>query len=576
MLLVAGCLTARGAAQEQTAPRRQGIAQTATQLERQGRYEEAARAYREILVEQPTNVSALLGLERVFSRLGWLDSLSPYVVRAVAVAPRNRVIRELEFRVVSTLFAADSVAAAVARWIVAVPESPDPYRQWAFWLARQGDLEGAKSVLAAGRERLGDASLAQYTAQLLVASGDWLEAARQWITAVVANDGLIATAGAGLGQAPRAVHEQLLKIMVEDAPPPGSWLAADLLVRWGRPEEGWTLLDSTLPRDRGRAMVVLRRFTDRARMVRTVGGARARGYALERLADLSSGVAAERARLEAAQAFADAGNLAGAQRMLNRIGVGTQREPTDAAAAMATLIRVLADAGRADEAEEHFQAWESRLSRDDVAAIKQKLAWSWVMRGELERADRALAGDSSIGAQAVLGWVALYRGDLAAARERFRVAGPYAQSREEATRRAAMLVLLERVQAERLTALGEAVLMLARGDTARAVQRLEAAAGTLAPSGGRSDVLAFAGGLASESAEFETAERLLLEAIAADSAGPSAATATYALAVVHVSLGRNDAAIQRLEHLILTFPESAVVPQARRLLDQVRGMIPRS
>jgi hypothetical protein len=31
-----------------------------------------------------------------------------------------------------------------------------------------------------------------------------------------------------------------------------------------------------------------------------------------------------------------------------------------------------------------------------------------------------------------------------------------------------------------------------------------------------------------------------------------------------------------LEHLILTYPESALVPQARRLLDQTRGAVPRT
>jgi hypothetical protein len=31
-----------------------------------------------------------------------------------------------------------------------------------------------------------------------------------------------------------------------------------------------------------------------------------------------------------------------------------------------------------------------------------------------------------------------------------------------------------------------------------------------------------------------------------------------------------------LEHLILTYPESALVPQARRTLDQARGAVPRT
>jgi hypothetical protein len=46
------------------------------------------------------------------------------------------------------------------------------------------------------------------------------------------------------------------------------------------------------------------------------------------------------------------------------------------------------------------------------------------------------------------------------------------------------------------------------------------------------------------------------------------------LASIYADAGRNDEARNRLEHLILTFPDSAVLPEARRLLDRVRGAIP--
>jgi hypothetical protein len=40
--------------------------------------------------------------------------------------------------------------------------------------------------------------------------------------------------------------------------------------------------------------------------------------------------------------------------------------------------------------------------------------------------------------------------------------------------------------------------------------------------------------------------------------------------------GRADEARRRLERLILSYPASAVVPEARRLLDRVRGGVPSS
>ena len=89
-------------------------------------------------------------------------------------------------------------------------------------------------------------------------------------------------------------------------------------------------------------------------------------------------------------------------------------------------------------------------------------------------------------------------------------------------------------------------------------------------------VLAFAGDLAKESGDFDRAESLLVEALDADSLGPSAPAAEYALGVVLAGSGRGEAAAARLEHMILNHPGSALVPEARRLLDQVRGAIPRS
>jgi len=60
--------------------------------------------------------------------------------------------------------------------------------------------------------------------------------------------------------------------------------------------------------------------------------------------------------------------------------------------------------------------------------------------------------------------------------------------------------------------------------------------------------------------------------------GSGAAPAAAELAWAHLLLrqGETALAVRHLEHLILTFPESAVVPQARRELEQAKGAIPKS
>ena len=88
--------------------------------------------------------------------------------------------------------------------------------------------------------------------------------------------------------------------------------------------------------------------------------------------------------------------------------------------------------------------------------------------------------------------------------------------------------------------------------------------------------MVFAGQLAVRRGD-PNAAQLLEEALTVESgSGPVAPAAEFALAELAVREKRYHAAQERLESLILAYPGSAVVPQARRLLDQVRGAIPRS
>jgi len=547
---------------------------SALQLENAGRLDQAAQAYRDALEQTPARISDLYGLERVLRRLDRLDELRPYLARAVQADPRNETIRELQFRVATALDGADTVAVVAAQWMLVLPSSVAPYRAWAQWLAQRGDLDGARALIAAGQERLGGPRLAEYAAQFAALDGDWEQAGSHWTEAVSVNPTLIGAAAGSLRRAPDAVRQDMLDALMAQRADAGSWIAAFLLAWWDRPEEGWTLLDGSLPAGDVPAGTLLRRFADAAGEWGAPDGLRARGLALERLAERSIGDVAERARLEAARAYADAGSLSGAQRMLNRLAVTADPNSREAAAAMGSFIEILADAGQVAEAEARFDEWESRLSDRDVSPIKEKLAWGWMRRGDLGRAETLLEGDSSVGAQAVLGWASLYRGDLANARERLQSAGPYAQSRAEGTRRSTVLVLLERVRAERSPELGAALLAVARGDTVGGVAELRAAASRFPPTAGRAEVLLLAGEVAAAGGDSATAEALFVQALSADPEGPSAPTVELALASLLASSGRVDEALHRLEHLILTYPQSAVVPQARRLLDRVRGAIP--
>ena len=545
-------------------------------LERRGRYEEAATTYRAVLETDHTSVAAWLGLERVLAELDRLESIVPLLDSTIASEPSDGFLRELQLRVWTNLQQPDSVTAVARRWVELAREDPNPYRQWAHALSSVGNTGDAVAVLEEARVEFGEATLAPEMAVILASDGQWVAAAAEWSLAVVASRSNLASAGLGLRQVPEPDREAVLFALQNSSTEPiVSRLGAELLVAWDRPEEGWALLESALSVDRSEAATELRLFADRLRRIQTKGAARARAYALERLADLADGADAEGARLDAAQAFADAGDFAGARRMLEGLVDLSEGVPTEAGAAVATIIRVTAESGEIDEAEERLRSWEKQLMPSDAQLLRERIGWGWVMRGEPDRALAILQSDSSVGAFAILGWAALFSGDLSKAKANFLAAGPFAVSRDQATRRTSMLALLQGVEPDTLAALGEALLWLERADTNRAMDRLEQVAEDLPADGGRSPILTLMGDLAREGGDFEHAESLFVEALDADSLGPSAPAAEYALGVVLAGSGRGDAAAERLEHMILTHPGSALVPEARRLLDQVRGAIPR-
>lgn len=562
------------------------VLQDALEAERRGRTEEAAARYRAVLSSDRVNTAALLGLERTLEALRRMEELAPLVRAALQADGSNRVLLALEVRVWGALGEADSARAAAERWIALDSGSAEPYREWAGVASRRGDLTQARRVLADGARRLGDQSLTQDLAQVSTLAGDWIEAARQWLSVASANPAMIATASAHLSRAPPAARDGILAALAVPAgagagrrgtpDAPARLLASDLLAGWDRPGEAWALLDAVLPADRAQAAAHLQRFAERMRGTRSREGRLVQAYALERLVGLSAGPSADRARLQAAQAYAEAGHLEAAEQLLGDLVRGGQFGGAGgpAATAMASLIAAMAQEGLVRQAEERLRQWEARLPAEQRQALMAVVAWGWLAKGDLDRAARLVGTDSTIEAAALRGWIALYRGELGEARTRFREAGPFAGSRAAATDRTEMVALLERVRLERSPEIGHALQALARRDTAAAIEGLERGAGRLPATGGRPELLALAGKLATEAGDLLRAERLLRAAVAADTAGPAAPAAELVLARVHRDQGRLELAVADLEHLIMSHPESAEVPHARRMLDRLRGAVP--
>ena len=551
-----------------------GLVSDALDLERDERYPEAAEIYRAALRLDPVNVSAMLGLERVLKSSKQSAEILPVLNRALARDPRNSLLRAIELRTWVSTGPADSVTSAAQRWIAVAPESPDPYREWAGALKEGGKFDEAQKVLTQGTQKVGASALLPDQAQLSGARGQWLESAKQWHTVVAGADGMVEDATETLARTPAEQRDQVLNLLIKTlADPAARRMAADLQLSWGKPVQAWALLDAAMPTDRAVAADALERFADRAHTIHTSEAQRVRAQALDKLATVATGAAQERARVEAARAYADAGDREAAQKMLERLAADSARAPTGAAAAMVTLIDMLARQGKVEEAEAQYREWNGRMTYEEASGLRNQIAWAWILKGDFLTAKTVIADDSSIASLAVRGWMALFNGDLKLATKNFRSAGPLAGTREESIKRTQIAGLIQRIEPDSVPDFGKALYLLAQGDTTAALTQFALAADSLPPKGGRADVLMYAGQVAKAKGDHAHAQPLLLGVLAADPNGASAPVAEFNLAESYAQSGRAREAVQHLEHLILTYPQSALLPEARRLLDQQRPKV---
>jgi tetratricopeptide (TPR) repeat protein len=544
------------------------------ELERSGKYADAATVYFNTVRNDPVNIPALLGLERVLFILNRMPELLPVVQRARARAPENVSLRSLEVRVYAGINQQDSLEAVVHRWAASVPNSDAPYREWGLALADRRMYDDARRAFLAGRKALGgESTLAIELAELEQRASNWEASAREWASAVTASPDVAPNAATQLADAPSPFRDKIVRLLIApDASMGSRRLAAELLLGWGRPNEAWAALEPTLAHDDPEIQNVLRRFTDLAAGLSTPEGHRVRGLALSRWSDLVPSPMAERIRAEAVRELLEGNDRASARRVLE--AHGDARGVTQVA-----LLQLMIADGQLDVVERRLAGDSgAALPADDRATLRLALARARIARGELDRANAALGDDSSVAALAQRGWIALYRGDLKAAMDAFRVAGPYATDRSAATDRTAMMALLQRVQESSSPELGAALLTLARGDSAGAVVGLRRAAGRLPPQGGRLEVLLLAGQVASRLGNQQDATAIAVfdEIVRAGGEGAAPPAAELEWSRLLIRQGRSADAVPHLEHLILTYPNSAVVPEARRELERAKGVIPKS
>ena len=543
-------------------------------LERRGNYAAAVLAYRAVLKSRPADVSAILGLERSLQPLSRSAEMVTDVSVALAANPSATALYGVAIRTYGAAGMPDSLRRAAERWAQLAPKDETPYREWGTALLARRDRQGARAAYLAGRQQLGQPSaLAPELAQLAVLESDYATATREWLLAIRKLPGYRSGAVVTLRPTPDTQRSAVLKVLHDDGSPDAVRLDAELRARWGDPLGGFERLVPALPADPVEARDLLRQFTEALRGNTAPSYRQAMGRALEAMAQRTNGAQRSRLQLDAAQAYLDGGDRGSARRMLANLAGDGQTPAALSASASGTLLRLLVEEGKMEEAERSLAQYRGVLSAQEMASVSRRVALGWARAGKLDRAEALAAADSSVEGLALRGQLKLFQGDIAAAVELLRAAGPYAGTREQATARTSLLALLQPIEEDSLPELGAAFLALERADTTAAVAGFASLGASRLRNKGGAELLLLAGRLEAARGQAPAAEKLFRAAV--DTTAPSAAPAALLeLGRLLASSGRGGEAVPVFEQLILDYPRSALVPQARRALDEAKGVVP--
>lgn len=526
----------------------------ALELEGAGRNREAVVAWRAVLASGAVTPGTL-GLERVFSMLGQEDSLLLALDTLLPLYPSEVALRSAQLRALATTGRNDQAAEAFAEWSALAPREVAPYREYARVLLFNNRAAAADTVLRAAEAALGHTrALAIEVAQMRAALGLWRGAAIAWREAMQDEPYYESSAVFSLSPTPLEHRDSVrAELGVAGAPLGASQALAYLEVNWGSPRSGWHVLSALAPSDT--VVTIWRDFADEVERARAWATARDALAAIHAARpDASTALRAARAALSS--------NDADAALTFARDAAQRLDDARALAEAMPLELESLARLGRAKEAERVLERATRVIGPEGARGFARLIAWAWIRAGDVDKA-RAALKDAPIAAEdAVSGWLALFDGDLAHARRALRHAESLGQDAVSA------LALLNRTREDTSVAIGAAFLALAQADSAEAARRFEAAAAELPDAAPL--LLATAARLETARGEGRRAVALWRRVADEHPESPEAAEAYLEWARALTRDGDADGARQRLEHLILTYPTSALVPQARRELDALR------
>lgn len=381
--------------------------------------------------------------------------------------------------------------------------------------------------------------------------GAWESSARVWRRVLDVLPTLPAAASNTLRATPPETQPAVRRVFLG---PPASVAArvaeAQLEIEWGSPRDGWMALEGLPP-----TLAVVDAWVD--------FGADAE-EADAPLVARDAFAAALRARPSAELAARVASAALEGDDPTMALAVVDRTSSWSASPLLVPLrVRALARLGRPADAEQLVQG--ASLDSSARADLGREIAWGFVRLGDVARASAAIQRFGLAGDRVIAGYLALYAGDLATARRALDAAAGNTPDVVMA------VALLARTRADSAPVVGHAFVALASGDSARAAEAFVAAASSAALADAAPLLLATAARLDAARRADPLAIPLWRRVVEEYASAPEAPEADLEWGRALKRQADVTGAVARWQHLILTYPESALVPQARRELDLVKA-----
>ena len=554
------------------------LLRTAASQEFSGDLAGAEKTLRSLMEQRPTSTRGLLALELVLRTQGRIHEILPFAERYADLEPNASSPRLLELRVYTELDDRNALEDAAEDWMDVGGPYSEPYREVARVFGRVFGPERALSILERGRSQLGRPSL------FAMEAGDFLreldrteEAVLEW-AGVIGNDGSQVSAVMRRVAEIKEDREELVLPLLEQLrrPPttgPRLRAGARIALEAGVFGEARSLAETALEDlpDRPRRGF-LTAFAQQAEEVSAMGVAL---WAYEALREGATDDAETRALDQNITVAALAtGDTARALEAQHAIADGLPEGSTERQRAIAEILRLGIERGGVGVRESLAEFAKEFPNAPQLDELSMTLAVQLDAGGDREAARSLLAGVEGPRSALERGYLYMAAEEAVQGREALQDALPRV-SPEVATEVIALLDLLDRLEGETLAAFMRSAVLAHRGRTVGALSELEVAIDVV-PRDGRPQLLAMGariaseGGVPKQAADFR--ERIIREHPYASEVPE--ATLELARFKGATPAGVNEA-IRLLEDLILSQPNGAIVPTARRELQRIqRGSDP--